>query len=263
MATLLAERASKAVEGRSSRRTFIKRAALVGAALSVDPLKYIFEPTSAYATLTCNFGLGCGVTDNCSAPNAPPGCGAYQGDPGTYSDPNRNNGVGGCGDGYTAFCCQLTGGDNQSCPQGSFIAGWWKAANSSICNGGNRYIIDCNARCNHNPNGCDTCVGDADPAKDLSNEPWCKGGSGNTPCHDECTDFTCHCAQGECARRRTACNWFRYAQCNKDIDCSGPVVCRLVSCDKPYEAYPNSCGTYVHSDNDTVCHRALCLPNAC
>ena len=30
---------------------------------------------------------------------------------------------------------------------GSFTAGWWKAADSSWCGGGYRYIVDCNATC--------------------------------------------------------------------------------------------------------------------
>ena len=51
-----------------------------------------------------------------------------------------------CSDGWTAFCCTINGGSN-TCPPGSFIAGWWKADNAAYCCGSARYIIDCNASC--------------------------------------------------------------------------------------------------------------------
>ncbi len=90
----------------SSRRGFLGGAALVGAALAVDPWGYLVRPASAYASV-------CG-TDA------------------------------GCADGYSVFCCTINNGRN-SCPPNSFIGGWWKADNASFCGGAARYYIDCNA----------------------------------------------------------------------------------------------------------------------
>ena len=44
------------------------------------------------------------------------------------------------------MCCSVNGGAN-TCPPGSIPAGWWKADNSSFCNGAARYYIDCNSTC--------------------------------------------------------------------------------------------------------------------
>jgi len=89
-----------------SRRGFFGGAALVGAAMAVNPWGYLVRPASAYDTV----------------------CG---------SEP-------GCNDGYSAFCCTINNGRNE-CPPDSFIGGWWKADNSSFCGGSARYYIDCNA----------------------------------------------------------------------------------------------------------------------
>ena len=48
--------------------------------------------------------------------------------------------------GWSIFCATVNKGVN-ACPSGSFTAGWWKAADSSWCGGGYRYIVDCNAKC--------------------------------------------------------------------------------------------------------------------
>lgn len=89
-----------------SRRGFLGGAALVGAAMAVNPWGYLVRPASAYDTV----------------------CGADAG----------------CNDGYSAFCCTINNGRNE-CPPDSFIGGWWKADNSSFCGGSARYYIDCNA----------------------------------------------------------------------------------------------------------------------
>jgi len=89
-----------------SRRGFLGGAALVGAALAVDPWGYLVRPASAYESV-------CGTEPNCA-------------------------------DGYSVFCCTINGGSN-TCPPNSFIGGWWKADNSSFCGGSARYYIDCNA----------------------------------------------------------------------------------------------------------------------
>ena len=90
----------------TSRRGFLGGAALVGAALTVDPFGFLTQPASAYDAV-CGDGAG-------------------------------------CNDGWSAFCCTINGGRN-SCPPHSFVGGWWKADNSSFCGGAARYYIDCNA----------------------------------------------------------------------------------------------------------------------
>ena len=90
----------------TSRRGFLGGAALVGAALAVNPWGYLVRPASAYETV-------CGTEPACA-------------------------------DGYSVFCCTINGGSN-TCPPNSFIGGWWKADNSSFCGGSARYYIDCNA----------------------------------------------------------------------------------------------------------------------
>ncbi|MBS1848064.1 MAG: hypothetical protein JST73_07280 [Actinobacteria bacterium] len=127
-----------------------------------------------------------------------------------------------CADGWSAFCCTV-GGTN-SCPPGSFTGGWWKADNSGFCCGSARYYIDCNAAC----------------------------GSG----------WQCHCASGTCDQRRVACNQFRYGQCNQEISCYGPVVCRVVTCQPPWQ-WDGSCTTSSATDNNTASHNAPCQINDC
>lgn len=128
-----------------------------------------------------------------------------------------------CNDGWSAFCCTINHGSN-TCPPGSFVGGWWKADNSRFCCGSARYYIDCNARCG--------------------------------------SDWKCHCAHGSCDKRRVACNQFRYGQCNQQISCYGPVVCRVVSCAPPWKL-DHSCTTASATDNATVSHSAPCLPGKC
>ena len=48
------------------------------------------------------------------------------------------------------------------CPPGSFTAGWWKAADSSWCGGGYRYIVDCNAKCTKCTSGCTDHICDSE-----------------------------------------------------------------------------------------------------
>ena len=125
--TSLAERlvtrvAERTERFRTSRRSFLGGAALMGAALAVDPFGYLTRPASAYDAV-------CGADNTCAA-------------------------------GYTVFCCTINGGNN-SCPPDSFIGGWWKADNSSFCGGNARYYIDCNAyrdgryTCHCNTTTCD------------------------------------------------------------------------------------------------------------
>jgi hypothetical protein len=179
----LVHRASTALGGgKTTRRSFLTRTAVVGSALAVGPIDFLLKPGTAY-------GYVCGT----------------------------------CSDGWTAFCCTINSGRN-SCPPGSFIAGWWKADNAAYCCGAARYIIDCNATC---PTQC-----------------------------------ACRCAGGACDGRKTCCNQFRYGQCHQEIACYGPVVCRVATCTVPWR-YDPSCTTASATDNRTTEHGAPCLTTDC
>jgi hypothetical protein len=127
MTASLAERivnrvAERSQQPRTSRRGFLGGAAVIGAALAVNPWSYLTRPASAYDAV----------------------CGSHNT----------------CADGYSVFCCTINGGNN-SCPPNSFVGGWWKADSSSFCGGNARYYIDCNAyrdgahACRCNQTTCD------------------------------------------------------------------------------------------------------------
>ena len=177
-----------------TRRSFLVRTAILGSALLVNPLRYLLRPGTAYASL-------CGPDASCAS-------------------------------GWTAFCCTVNDGHN-SCPPGSLPAGWWKADNSSFCNSGPRYYIDCNAECG-------SC--------------GCRGGV----CAPGCVKCNCHCASGTCDERFTCCNQFRYGQCNQDLACVGPIVCRVVTCVAPWD-FDATCTTTSATANATALHDAPCL----
>jgi hypothetical protein len=179
----LVDRFGKALAGAGlTRRRFLGRAAVVGSALAVNPLQYVLKPVPAYASV-------CGEGASCNS-------------------------------GWTAFCCTVNNGAN-TCPPGSFVAGWWKIDRSPFCRDAPRYIIDCNRS----------------PGASCS----------------------CRCADGECDRRRVCCNVFRYGQCNTQIGGVTEVVCRVVTCATPWEWDP-ACNRTVRTDNRTVTHNATCLP---
>jgi hypothetical protein len=191
----LVEVASTGLARRSSRRGFLFRSAVVGSALAVNPFKFALRPGTAYASL-------CGPDASCSS-------------------------------GWTVFCCSINKGEN-SCPRGTIPAGWWKSDRSSFCEGGPRYILDCNATCGSC--GC--------------------GGSGI--CGSGCYHCGCHCGTGSCDQRLVCCNQFRYGQCHQELACVGPVVCRVASCRPPWELDP-SCTTTPATANETALHTAPCL----
>ena len=137
-----------------------------------------------------------------------------------------------CCDGYTEFCCTLNGLNR--CPPGSVVAGWWKVDNSNFCGGAPRYYMDCNA-------GCGTC--------------GCGPGG---LCAGSCSGTGCGCALGDCNKRRAGCVQFRYGQCNQQIACVGPIICRLVSCIPPWQIEP-TCTTTVAVDEATRFHTGPCL----
>ncbi|QIM21477.1 hypothetical protein G7075_10630 [Phycicoccus sp. HDW14] len=181
----------------ASRRGVLVGAAVAGSALVTDPKAYALRPVSAYATI-------CGPANTAAG-------------------------------GWTVFCATINKGVN-GCPPGSFTAGWWKAADSSWCGGGYRYIVDCNAKCTKCTSGCSDHLCDS--------KCWnCKCGSGS---------------KATCDQRRVCCNDFRYGQCNTQVKCSGGVHCRVVSCVPPYKW--ENCSTTSLSSNATAEHSSPYLP---
>ena len=166
----------------STRRRFLYRLAVVGSALALDPLKFITRPTPAYASV-CGGGTGCDA-------------------------------------GWSVFCCTINNGAN-TCPTGSFVAGWWKVDASAFCLGSARYYIDCN----------------------------------RTPS----ASCRCRCNTSGCDNRRVCCNVFRYGQCNTHIAGVTEVVCRIITCTPPWKWDP-ACSSTVREDEETRSHSAACLP---
>lgn len=132
-----------------------------------------------------------------------------------------------CCDGYTEFCCQLYG--QNSCPPNTVLAGWWKVDNSTFCKGAARYYMDCN----------------------QVNPPCTCGRSGACG-----VDGICSCRS--CQGRADGCTVFRYGNCNNHITCVGPILCRVVTCSKPWEIDPG-CSTVARTDNATAYHHRPCL----
>lgn len=138
-----------------------------------------------------------------------------------------------CRSGWTAMCCTIHEGVNQ-CPPGTFAGGWWKAAGASLCGGKARYYVDCQAKCTK-----------------------CGCGRGHF-CRRGCANCKSRCAKGSCDKRKTCHAMFRYGQCNRDIDCSGPISCRAISCTPPWKWA--DCSKTAATDNRTRDHAASCLP---
>ena len=166
----------------STRRSFLVRLAIVGSAMALGPMRFILRPTPAYAAV-------------CGSGNT-------------------------CGSGWSVFCCTINDGAN-TCPQGSFVAGWWKVDASAFCLGAPRYYIDCNRRPKAN--------------------------------------CTCRCNGTGCDRRRVCCNVFRYGQCNTQIAGVTQVVCRIITCTPPWR-WDRNCGTTVRTSPSTRSHSSRCLP---
>lgn len=133
-----------------------------------------------------------------------------------------------CCDGYTEFCCQIYG--KNSCPPNTMLAGWWKTDNSSFCDGAARYYMDCNEL----------------------NPPCSCGPAGSC----RAANSTCRCRT--CTNRADGCTVFRYGNCNNDITCVGPIMCRVVTCSKPWEIDPG-CSTVARTDPATAFHDRPCL----
>ena len=179
------------------RRDVLVGAAVAGSALATSPRTYALRPVAAYDTI-------CGPGNTAAS-------------------------------GWTIFCATINKGAN-TCPPGSFAAGWWKAGGSSWCGGGYRYIVDCNAQCTKCSSGCSDHICDS-------------------------TCWNCSCSSGStatCDQRRNCCNAFRYGQCNTQVSCSGGVHCRVVSCLPPYQW--TRCSTTSFTDDRTAEHSSPYLP---
>jgi len=199
LSTWLVSKVSNLLANRTDRRGFLARTAVVGSALAVDPFDYLLHPGTAYA-----YVCRCGDT-RC-------GCGSA------------------CCDGYTEFCCTLTG--SNTCPPGTFAGGWWRADGSMFCGGGPRYYIDCHAECPTSDGPAGICVSD--------------------------DGLTCGCALGDCHNRAAGCVAFRYGQCHQEIAQSGRIACRVVTCTPAY-LLDNACTATVMVDQHTANHNAPCL----
>lgn len=191
MSERLVRFASSLLERTTSRRSFLARFATAGSAFAVAPWRYASRPTSAIDTITCG---GCAAGSKCC-------------------------------DGYTVFCCTLTGFN--ACPANTFMGGWWKCTSytgQGACSGeGVRYYIDCN----------------------MLPGQSCPGG--------------CECANGTCSHRSTCCNVFRYGQCNTQISGVTAIACRMIKCVNPCTLY--SACTCTYKQDDTTCSQeedAIC-----
>lgn len=190
----LAERIASFMERRVDRRGVLRKGAMAGTALAVAPATFALRPGSAYAAVCARNAL--------------------------------------CNDGYTEFCCTITGANQ--CPPGTALGGWWKVDGSNFCGGGPRYYMDCNA-------GCGGC-----------------GCGANGICPGGCSGTPCGCANGDCNNRKAGCTGFRYGQCNQGIACLGPIVCRVVTCTEPWRL-DGTCTTAARTDNATRYHSRPCL----
>ena len=119
---VFANKATRLVASALSRRDMLRRAAVIGAAVSVAPFKVLLRP--ANAAVNCP---DCSPSSRCCIP-------------------------------VTVKCCNLPGGSGV-CPTGTIISGYWKISDTS-CPNNIRYILDCNTQVGCG-NGCrcanDTC----------------------------------------------------------------------------------------------------------
>ena len=104
---------------RFSRRSFVAKAGVAGAAFTVAPIRSLVRPESVLAST-----------------KVPCVCG------GSDCNPYNNK----CCDGYTEFCFARSG--HNACPDGTFIGGYWQCKSyqgSGLCaDTGRRYYLDCN-----------------------------------------------------------------------------------------------------------------------
>ena len=204
MSRTLVERVSRVVDRRAGRRGFLRSSAMAATAMAVAPVAYAIRPKTAQAAIIECQGHRCDSRSLCC-------------------------------DGYSEFCCKLTG--ENLCPAGTIVAGWWKADGSGFCDLDGprpRYYLDCNFTCDES----------------------CGCGSGGF-CASGCTPAKCQCSGG-CDTRRSECLRFRYGQCNQDV-CVGELKCRIVTCVPPWK-WDAACATSpVLTDPGTRFHDRPCL----
>ena len=182
MSRKLVMRVSSLVDRHTSRRGFLRSLVMSATAIAFAPA-YLIRPIAAEAAIITCLGM------RCSSGSA-------------------------CCDGWTEFCCRLTG--ENTCPPGTVVGGWWKVNNSSFCSYDKprpRYYIDCNL----------TCV----------TARRCRPGG---LCRRSETAAWCRCPDG-CDTRKVDCVQFRYGQCNQHT-CVGPIRCRVVTCVPPWQWDP-------------------------
>lgn len=196
---------SRVVAQRTTRRGLLARIGLGATALAVAPITFAVRPVSAHRVI-------------CSCADRRCRCGDA------------------CCDGFTDFCCKLTG--ENRCPPNTVVAGWWQANGSGFCDVGEsprpRYFLDCNHIC---PDGC--------------------GCNSSGICAPSCTSANCRCLDG-CNSRSVDCAEFRYGQCSPDIACVGPIACRVVTCVPPWQ-WDETCANIPATDNTTAFHDRPCL----
>lgn len=187
---------ARGLERRFPHDGFLARATIKASALTAAPVAFVTKPLTAAAVI----GPG----------DCPPGSA--------------------CTDGWTAFCCELSGGNNRVCPSYAFPAGWWRCqglSSSQFCaDGGNkntRFIVDC----------------------------------GKKPT-DSCPDG-CKCVGQDCNKRRTCCNPQTYFQCNTGTSHTGNIVCRLVTCVNPSQIGCLNCNNNLEVDDVTCSHEKPCF----
>lgn len=195
-----------------TRRGVLIRGALIAASVSVAPWNVL--RSHAHPGSTCDDG-GCG-------------CPCHTG--GTNCGHTKKC----CKQVYTAFCCQLPGGNN-GCPDDTEIGGYWKCNDyegTQICDNTPgmsdvRWYLDCNLL----PGGS------------------CSNG--------------CHCLDNDCDNWRVCCNYFKYGQCHTEHGYSC-IKCRIVRCQAPWNQYPAFCDPPAGAapEDPTTCgHDPACLPD--
>ena len=189
MSRSLAERTGRLLRDRTAKAV-PQRGSALAAAVTVAPRRYLLEPVSAYVALCLCSGSTCD-------------CGAS------------------CCDGYTEFCCSLTGHGQNYCPAGTELGGYGR------------------------PTGPVSAV--APPAT-----TWI---ANVVPPASPCS---CGCANGNCGCARPAAPRFRYGQLPQEIATMGAIMCRVVTCTAPWEFDP-TCTRTVLTDNNTRFHDAPCL----
>lgn len=98
--------------GSSTRRSFLQKTTVMGAAFAIGPVRFLLYPDAADAL----------HPSQCSAQSR-------------------------CNDGFHEFCCAVVGVND--CPSWTYHGGWWKCSSytgGGLCSGANqRYYIDCHA----------------------------------------------------------------------------------------------------------------------